>query len=87
MTRIVKSELEHIPKGDRGSPQNQLRRIYNARRRFDLAKTENTKEETLQHCIQSVKRDHPDFVPKYDEDFFKIPEKGLFLRLIDWIRG
>jgi len=81
----VKSELEHIPKGDKGSPQSALRRLYNARRRYDLTKTEKTKEDTLQHCIQALKKDHPDFVPKYDEEFFKtpkMPKKGLLQRLL-----
>ena len=87
MTRIVKSELEYIPKGVRGAPQNELRRLYNARRRHDLVKTTRTKEETLQYCIQVVKRDHPEFVPEYDKDYFKIPRKGLLQRLRDWIKG
>lgn len=87
LTGIVKSELKHIPKGDRGSPQNELRRLYNARRRHDLTKTEKVKEETLQYCIQAVKKDHPDFIPKYDEDFFKIPKKSLLQRLLGWMKG
>ena len=84
LTRIVKSELEHIPKGDRGSPQNRLRQRYNTRRRYDLTKTDKTKEETLQYCIQALKKDHPDFVPKYDEGFFKMPKKGFLQRLLGW---
>ena len=87
LTRIVKSELEHIPKGNRGSPQNRLRQRYNARRRYDLTKTDRTKEETLQYCIQMLREDHPDFVPKYNEDFFKTPKKGLLQRLLSWMKG
>lgn len=82
LTKIVKSELEHIPRGDKGSPQSALRRHYNARRRYDLTKTEKTKEDTLQDCIQTLKKDHPAFIPKYDEDFFKMPKKGLLQRLL-----
>jgi len=86
LTRIVKSELEHILKGDKGSPQNTLRRLYNFRRRYDLTKTGKTKEETLQYCIQEVKKDHPDFIPKYDEDFFRISKGGLLRRLLGWTK-
>jgi len=90
LTKIVKSELEHIPKGDKGSPQSALRRLYNARRRYDLTKTEKMKEDTLQHCIQALKKDHPDFIPKYDEEFFKMPKtpkKGLIQRLFSRTKG
>jgi len=87
LTRIVKSELEHIGKGDRGSPQNRLRLLYNARRRYDLTKTDKTRGDTLQHCIQAMKKEYPDFVPRYDGDFFQMPKKGLLQRLRGWIKG
>ena len=90
LTKIVKSELEHIPKGDKGSPQSALRRLYNARRRYDLTKSEKTKEGTLHNCIQTLKKDHPDFIPKYDEDFFKMPKtpkRGFLQRLLGRTKG
>ena len=88
LTRLVKLELEHIPKGDKiGSPQNVLRRYYNARRRHDVIKTDKTKEETLQDCIQILKVSRPDFVPKYDEDFFKMRKKDLLQRLLGRMIG
>jgi len=85
MVRIVKLELEHIPKGSKGSAQNRLRIYYNAWRRRDLLRGK-PREETLEETIKMLRRDHPDFDPKFDEDFFKIPEKGLLQRLVGWIK-
>jgi len=87
MTKIVKSELEHIPKGDKGSPQNELRLLYNARRRRDLVKTSKVKEETLQDCVKTLKEKYPNFVPTYNENFFKMPKAGPLQRIIGWIKG
>ncbi|MDH5440260.1 MAG: hypothetical protein OEZ48_15385 [Candidatus Bathyarchaeota archaeon] len=87
MTRIVQSELGHLPKGDVGSPQNELRKLYNARRRHDLA-TNKTRRETMQFCIQEMERKHPGFVPEYDKTFFgkvdETPKKGLVQRFREW---
>ena len=76
----------YIPRGDGGSPQNLLRKRYNARRRLDLTKTGRTKEETLQYCIRLVRAEHPNFNPKYDEGFFKEPKRSPLRSLLDWIR-
>ena len=86
MTRIVKSELEHIPKGSKGSVQNRLRIYYNAWRRRDLL-TGKSKEQTLEEAIKKVKGDYPDFEPEFDRDFFKMPERGLLQRLVGWVKG
>ena len=86
MTRIVKSELEHIPKGSKGSVQNRLRIYYNAWRRRDLLRGKS-KEETLEEAIKMLREDYPDFNPRFDRDFFKIPERGLLQRLMGWIKG
>ncbi|KPV65388.1 MAG: hypothetical protein AOA65_0179 [Candidatus Bathyarchaeota archaeon BA1] len=85
MVRIVKSELEHIPKGSKGSTQNRLRIYYNAWRRKDLL-SGKSKEETLEKVVNKLKKDHPDFNPQFDEDFFKIPKRGPLQRLVGWIR-
>ena len=86
MTKIVKSELEHIPKGSRGSTQNKLRIYYNAWRRRDLLRGKS-KEQTLEEAIKMLREDYPDFNPRFDRDFFKIPERGLLQRLVGWIKG
>ena len=90
MTRIVRSELGHLPKGDVGSQQNELRKLYNARRRHDLARNK-TRRETMQFCIQEMERKHPGFVPEYDKTFFgkveETPRKGLVQRFREWRKG
>jgi len=72
----VKKELEHIPRGNQ--PQNELRMNYWPLRMNSLgkkAKTNATKEEILQQSIEAVKKDYPDFVPQFDENFFKLKVK------------
>ena len=86
MTRIVKSELDHIPKGPRGSTQNKLRIFYNAWRRRDLLRGKS-KEETLEDVIRKIKEDYPSFDPRFDRDFFRMPERGLLQRFLGWIKG
>lgn len=87
MTRIIQSELKHLPKGIIGSPQNELRKIYNIKRRHDIVSNINN-EDTLRFCINNIKNKHPDFIPKYDETFFRIVEKksqkNIIQRIKDW---
>ena len=87
MTRIVQSELRHLPRGDVGSPQNELRKLYNSRRRHDIA-ANKTRGETLRFCIQAMKDKHPSFIPEYDHHFFgrveETPKRGLIQRFREW---
>ena len=46
MTGIARLELRHLPRGDVGSLQNELRKLYNVRRRHDLA-TNRIRRETI----------------------------------------
>ncbi len=71
MNRIVKRELEHIPRGEKGSLQNFLRFSYNALRRKHLT-LRKTRDDTLKELIQKIKKTYPDFVPLYDKGCFKI---------------
>lgn len=71
MNRIVKRELEHIPRGEKGSLQNFLRFSYNTLRRKHLT-LRKTRNETLKELVEKIKKAHPDFIPKYDKDYFKI---------------
>ena len=71
MNHIVKRELEHIPKGEKGSLQNFLRFSYNALRRKHLT-LRKTRDYTLKELIEKIKKAHPNFIPKYDENYFKI---------------
>ncbi len=68
----VNSELEHIPRGN--EPQNMLRMYYQPLRLNSLgkkAKTKKTKEGVLLEAIEAVKKQYPDYIPKYDNQFFK----------------
>ncbi len=70
LNAILKEELEHIPRGYRGSEQNILRAAYNIRRR-NLARAENSPaKQSLRAAIAAVKRDNPEFIPEYNKEFF-----------------
>ena len=69
----IKEELNHIPRGN--TPQNELRMLYWSLRMHSLgkkAKANETKEEVLKKSIEAIKKDYPDFVPQFDEKFFKL---------------
>lgn len=69
----VKKELEYIPRGN--TPQNELRMYYWPLRMHSLgkkAKFNETKDEVLKKSIEAIRKDYPDFVPQYDENFFKL---------------
>lgn len=73
MREQVKKEMEHIPKGSQ--PQNYLRMYYWPLRMESLGKKANnaaTKEEILKKSIETVKKDYPNFIPQFNEKFFKI---------------
>jgi hypothetical protein len=71
MNRIVKRELNFIPRGEKGSLQNFLRFSYNALRRKHLT-FRKTRDETLRVLIEKIKKVQPEFIPTYDENYFKI---------------
>ena len=85
MNRTIKFELEYIPKGSTGSIQNKLRYYYNIFRRKGIVKG-LSREECLRDAIDRLREDYPSFDPKFDEDFFKMHEKGFFRRLLDRIK-
>jgi len=70
MNRIVKRELKHIPRGEKGSLQNFLRFSYNAFRRRHLT-LRKTRDYTLKELIKKIKKTYPDFIPIYDKGYFK----------------
>jgi hypothetical protein len=86
MNRIIKFELEYIPKGSTGSVQNKLRYHYNIFRRKGIVKG-ISREECLKDAIDRLKEDYPSFNPKFDDDFFKIHKKDFFSRLLDRIKN
>jgi len=71
INRIIKRELKHIPRGDKGSLQNILRFSYNILRRKHLTQRKS-RHETLKELVERMQRIHPDFTPIYDKEIFKI---------------
>ena len=72
MREQVKDEMDHIQRGDYA--QNELRMIYWSLRMNSLgkkAKMKETKESILKRAIEEATKDHLDFKPQYDHDFFK----------------
>lgn len=85
INRIIKFELEYIPKGPEGSLQNKLRFYYVAYRRIGISKG-ISRDECLKEAIDKIKKEHPKFNPKFDREFFKIPRKGFLQKLKELIR-
>jgi len=94
INRIIRFELEYIPKGSKGSNQNKLRFYYNTYRRKGMAKGKS-REECLEDAINRLREDHPNFNPTFDKKFFRVvPEnmhaqvhkKGFLQRLLDRIK-
>ena len=69
--QVVK-DLEHIQKWAKGSAQNMFRQRYTILRQHDLAKTSKTRNETFREALDSIKKGHPDFVPRYDPNYFQL---------------
>ena len=67
----IKEELSHIETDIKNSPQRRLRYCYNVKRRerMDL-----TKEVVLKASIDAVKKQDPNFEPKFDKYFFRMEE-------------
>jgi hypothetical protein len=71
INRSVSWELEHIPRGDKGSLQNSLRFSYNILRRKHIA-LGKSRHETLKELVEKIQQINPDFTPIYDKEAFKI---------------
>jgi len=76
--KMLDEECNHIPEGEEGSSQGELRKVYREIRTRGMgvgimgAKESKTKEECLKDAIETVRRNHPDLDPKFDRGFFKI---------------
>lgn len=71
MRDIVKEEMNYIPRGS--APQNLLRMFYWPLRMSSLgkkAKAFKTRGGVLIEAVNAVKQTYPDFMPKYDTEFF-----------------
>lgn len=71
MTKIIKEELERIPKDSAGSAQNELRMVYKMRRQHDLSRDpESPRTETFRKAVEHVRKNHPQFAPQCDREYF-----------------
>jgi len=71
MRKKVKEELDHIPRRD--FSQNMLRQAYWSLRLHSIGKRagkERSKEEVLVRAAQIVKKDNPNFCPRFNDGFF-----------------
>lgn len=74
MNQLIREELEHIPRGDPNSPQNQLRMAYRMARIHSLgakAKQKQTAKDVLLAQIEFVRTKHPTFQFDFNKDFFE----------------
>lgn len=71
LVHVIAEELEHIPRSVKGSAQNELRLVYNRRRRVDLGRDPATpRRQSLKRAIQVVAASNPGSYPDYDKEFF-----------------
>jgi hypothetical protein len=71
LNKKVTEELDHIPRGLRGSTQNEFRMRYNVIRRRDLGRNPaSLAKDSLLKAIETARNDEPGFMPSYDRKFF-----------------
>ena len=73
--RLIRDEMEHIPRGAKLSPQNKLRYAYQMLRSHSLgerAEAQQTRSEVLLSAIAVLRRAHPEAEPKYDKEYFGV---------------
>jgi hypothetical protein len=73
MNRVLKEELDHIPREYGNLPQNMLRAVYNSTRRYGLKLGEG-KEKALARSIEALKKDYPAWRPSYDREYFRLSD-------------
>jgi len=62
---LVNDELKHIPLGTAGSPQNELRMVYNTLRVAELAKDEAVpRAKSFAEAVTMVRESSPGFEPE-----------------------
>ena len=73
MREKINEELKHIPRSIKGSNQNMLREYYNGMRMTDLGRNPaSSANDSLLKAIEALRKNHPDFLPTYDRNFFHI---------------
>lgn len=73
MTAKIRLELDHIPRAERGSAQNELRMLYWLWRSRDLARDpEMPATRALDASVITLRELYPYFQPQVDHEFFGI---------------
>lgn len=68
--RLAKEDLRHIPRGERGSPQNVFRDVYVIERLHGW-KDHGSAQKALHDALEYMHKDHPDYPFRYDEAWFE----------------
>jgi hypothetical protein len=72
MNAAIARDLDHMPRGARGSPQNHLRAAYRMTRAHHLAADPvPLRLTTLEESIAVVQVRFPRFEPEYDQYYFE----------------
>lgn len=68
--KMIRKELERIPRGSRGSPQNQVRQIVTSQYQHG-----KTFDESVEIAVTFVRQSNPNFTPKI------LPPPGASVRV------
>jgi hypothetical protein len=72
MTRLLEEELTHIPRAEKGSPQNEFRMLYTYHRRRDLASDPNAPaRNALFAAIRAIEAGQSAVAPTFEWEFFR----------------
>ncbi|HUV55648.1 MAG TPA: hypothetical protein VMV84_00285 [Dehalococcoidales bacterium] len=73
MRKKINEELKYIPRVKGWLDQNMLRARYNGMRMTDLGRNPaSSANDSLLKAIEALRKNHPDFLPTYDRNFFHI---------------
>lgn len=67
----IAQDLKHIQLSPDSDIQHELRVLFNAQRRSDIAKG-RTRKETITFCIDFVRQTYPGWQPNVDKDYFDL---------------
>ena len=71
ITTRALEELDHIPRAERGSTQNELRMLYWFWRTRDLARDPGLPAaRALDASVETIRQTYPYFQPDFDRDYF-----------------
>ena len=72
ITRLLEEELAHIPRAEKGSPQNEFRMLYTYHRRRDLANDPNAPaRDALHAAVRAIEAGETAVGPAFEWEFFR----------------